>query len=265
MSARDEACVFRCALDDTYFVAVTGTVELKQFRGKQGKAAYDERNAARQRALPPWELLRCPSCVELCSNQSYEAWLRDCDRETARTPLSPCFAVSFEEGEPPPMFVDRKNKPGGKPKYELASGVGPGGLEIDGSYSGRIWKPSLKLVGIDRPRYEQQQQPGTQRSAEEHAAMQSAAETALCRLAPPEAEALARKLEAACPAYATWAAASGGVGAVVDKAVARVQAEAEACDEAKAREGERLAAVEKANRKARKEKKRAAKLKGQEQ
>ena len=63
--------------------------------------------------------------------------------------LCPSFLVTFEEGELPPIYEDEQNQPGGKPKWRLAQGVGPAGLELDKSRTGRLHKNSLRPFGID--------------------------------------------------------------------------------------------------------------------
>jgi hypothetical protein len=58
--------------------------------------------------------------------------------------------VSFEDGQPPPVYVDENAAKGGiKPRYRLVQGVGPAGLELDRSRTGRLHKPSLRPFGID--------------------------------------------------------------------------------------------------------------------
>ena len=62
--------------------------------------------------------------------------------------LAPCFLVSFEEGQPPGVYADEAQD-GGKKRWRLVQGVGPGGLELDKSRTGRIHKPTLKQFRID--------------------------------------------------------------------------------------------------------------------
>ena len=75
------------------------------------------------------------------------------------TALSLVQFVSFDDeypspgSEPPPLFLDEQGAPGKKPKWTLCQGVGPPALEVDSSRSGRIFKPSLRPFGIDRPMY----------------------------------------------------------------------------------------------------------------
>jgi hypothetical protein len=63
--------------------------------------------------------------------------------------LSPTFLFSFEEGELPPVYENAQTNPGGKPKWRLVQGVGPAGLELDRSRTGRLHKPSLNPFGVD--------------------------------------------------------------------------------------------------------------------
>lgn len=50
--------------------------------------------------------------------------------------LQPCRLVSFEEGELPPLYMNDAQA-GAKPKWTLCQGLGPKGLEVDKSKSGR--------------------------------------------------------------------------------------------------------------------------------
>ena len=159
MVLHEEGFIACCTLCDSYFVLVSGHVAPAGFRGRQGTKELDERNEQLQDrwATKRCLLLRCPTCVELLSQLPYLDWLEAHARDTSTlTPLSPCWLVAFEDGQPPPLYMD--HKPAGevgKPKWRLASGVGPAGLELDNSRSGRLWKPSLRgLPNVDTTRYE---------------------------------------------------------------------------------------------------------------
>jgi hypothetical protein len=154
----EEGFVFCCSLCDSYFILVTGTFIPADWRGKGRRAALEDRNEKIQlkEGVRRWAMVRCPTCVELTSGLKYQDWmeLQSANREMTETVLSPCWAVTFEEGQPPPLYVDERVNPSGKPKWTLVSGVGPGGLELDKSRSGRIWKHSLRSVGITTERYD---------------------------------------------------------------------------------------------------------------
>ena len=62
--------------------------------------------------------------------------------------LTPSRLVSFDEGEPPPVYRNDA-APEAKPKWRLTQGVGPPGLELDKSRTGRLHKPSLRAFGVD--------------------------------------------------------------------------------------------------------------------
>ena len=57
-----------------------------------------------------------------------------------------------QDGQPPPLYMDFSEGKG-KPKWKLVQGVGPPGLEIDSSRSGRLFKPNLRQYGIEGPMY----------------------------------------------------------------------------------------------------------------
>eukprot|EP00966_Prymnesium_polylepis_P110522 2556813-Prymnesium_polylepis.1 len=172
MGWRDEGVVCCCSLCDSYFVLITGGSDPAAYRGRAGTQAKDERNYKLQQrwAERGWLMLRCPTCVELVSGERFLDWMEAHGRDfDLQTPLSACWPVRFgeEEDELPALYEDRRTESGGgKPKWTLASGVGPAGLELDSSRSGRLWKSSLKPVGISSPRYE-----GDEQDAAWHAEM----------------------------------------------------------------------------------------------
>lgn len=69
------------------------------------------------------------------------------------TPLSLARGALFGDGELPPLYLDTRDSAATKPKWKLVSGVGPAGVELDKSRSGRLYKPSLRPVGITTPDY----------------------------------------------------------------------------------------------------------------
>lgn len=227
MVKHEEGFIVCCSLCDSYFVLTTGLVAPAAWRGHVGGKTFDARNEKLQErwAKKRWALLRCPTCVECVTGLPFLDWLERFARDVSHlTPLSPCWLVSFE-GELPPLYLDQKPAgEAGKPKWKLVSGVGPAGLELDSSKSGRIWKPSLRAAGIDAPRYD-----GASASSGHHHDVLRRVETALQALGE-RADALAECLHAAKPVYqpASWTELCEQVDAVVS-------AEAEA-----AREAERI-------------------------
>mgnify|MGYP006135929285 CR=1 FL=1 len=185
MATLDEGVLMCCALCDSYFILITGGVTPAAWRGRNGTKALDERNHRAQLCWEEkrWALLRCATCVECLSGQAFLDWHQAAMRDTELlTPLSPCFAVTFDDAEPPPLFVDKQASAGGKPKWTLASGVGPAGLELDSSRSNRLWKASLRPFGIEAPRYV----PPAELDAGWHAEIVRRVEAALESLAAAE-------------------------------------------------------------------------------
>jgi hypothetical protein len=212
MVLHEEGFIVCCSLCDTYFVVVTGVMAPSQHNGREGKKQLDERNEKKQLewAARRWTMLRCPTCVELLMGMQIleyiERHVRDSD---SLTPLSLCFVVSFEESQPPPLYLNHHPQgEAGKPKWRLASGVGPAGLELDNSRSGRLWKPSLRPFGIDRPRYEASEEARSSDAAAVHAEVvrrvEAAFEVAAECSGAAAVDALAEELHAERPLFACW-------------------------------------------------------------
>ena len=155
------ASIYNCALCDSYALVTLGILpERKLARGPNGLARYEDLLEAFQdaRCVASALLLACPTCNALARATEEDAsakpgadqvedgdFLRD-----GLAVLTPCFLVSFEDGQPPPVYVDENAAKGGiKPRYRLVQGVGPAGLELDRSRTGRLHKPSLRPFGID--------------------------------------------------------------------------------------------------------------------
>ena len=97
----------------------------------------------------------------------------------------------------------------------LSSGVGPAGLELDSSRSGRLWKPSLRAAEVDvAPRYEASDAARRAGAAAHHAGVLRKVDLALSAPSVP-ADELAEALHAARPLFApaSWAALSEQVEA----------------------------------------------------
>ena len=152
----EEGFVVCCSLCDTYLVLIIGGVTPANWRGPLRKA-LDDRNFKLQLEWERkgWCLARCPTCIECITGLTFSDWMEQHGRNfDSLTPLSPCRPVSFADDEPPALYVNQQADPGAKPKWTLTSGIGPQGLELDQSRSGRVWKPSLRQAGITAPRYE---------------------------------------------------------------------------------------------------------------
>lgn len=204
MVQHEEGFIACCSLCDSYFVLTTSLISPAHWRGRGGTKLLDERNERIQQrwALRRCLLLRCPTCVELITALPYLEWIETAVRDLdSLMPLSPCWLVKFEEDQPPPLYLDHHPRgEAGKPKWKLASGVGPAGLELDSSRSNRLWKPSLKQFGIVAQRYEQSL-ACRNGGASHHKERCSRVETALGSLTEAAADALAEAMHAARPLY----------------------------------------------------------------
>ena len=127
-----------------------------------GDGEREQRDGREQGAADAHEFLRCPTCVEAVHGMRYAEWVsrggvfaasgrhslqqQEPEPEPQQaegaegggddTALSLCEYVSFEEGEPPPLFLNEAEGKGKKPKWCLCQGVGPPALEVDSSRSG---------------------------------------------------------------------------------------------------------------------------------
>lgn len=150
------ATLYRCALCDSYALLTLGLLpDRKLARGIKGKKAYEDLLEDFQERLAPVHktfLLACVTCNAFASASDPEKgfdqvkqgeYLRD-----GLAVLTPCDLVVFDDQELPPVYRDEASE-GGKPKWRLAQGVGPAGLELDRTRTGRLFKPSLRPFGID--------------------------------------------------------------------------------------------------------------------
>jgi hypothetical protein len=155
--------------------------------------------------------------------------------------------------------ADEQNQPGGKPKWRLAQGVGPAGLEVDRSRTGRLHKPSLRMFGIDATplKLPDAVSRGDALAAAVHEACRYAEAYVMCRGAEEASEALRQWRRRAGgdgggdsssprPVLENWEAAKAGmvmdddIQAFVSEAV-KAEEEA-AAEEAAAKEGGEAAA-----------------------
>ena len=219
MVLHEEGFVVVCCLCDTYFVLTTGYVAPASYRGKAGTERLDTRNEQIQKdyAQRRWTMLRCPTCVEVTTGIAYLDWIEKHARNIdSLAPMSPCAFVTFDDEQPPPLYMDYKPAgEAGKPKWKLASGVGPAGLEMDNSKSGRIWKPSLRQVGIDAPRYS-----SDAADQEYHADILQRVETALAFLSQSDkVDDLYEMLRASRPCFSPqrWQSVVEAVGSAAEE------------------------------------------------
>ena len=218
MVLHEEGFVVVCCLCDTYFVLTTGYVAPASYRGKAGTERLDTRNEhIKDYAQRRWTMLRCPTCVEVTTGIAYLDWIEKHARNIdSLAPMSPCAFVTFDDEQPPPLYMDYKPAgEAGKPKWKLASGVGPAGLEMDNSKSGRIWKPSLRQVGIDAPRYS-----SDAADQEYHADILQRVETALAFLSQSDkVDDLYEMLRASRPCFSPqrWQSVVEAVGSAAEE------------------------------------------------
>jgi hypothetical protein len=171
------AAIYNCLLCDSYALVVLGVLpDRKLARGLKGKAAYDDLLEAFQLEFAgsseTVRLLACPTCNAFARQSGDAPSPAPAAAPTAAPPpppppilagdqlehgeflrdalavLTPSRLVSFDEGEPPPVYRNDA-APEAKPKWRLTQGVGPPGLELDKSRTGRLHKPSLRAFGVD--------------------------------------------------------------------------------------------------------------------
>jgi hypothetical protein len=71
-------------------------------------------------------------------------------RWRGETVLTQCISISFEEGEPAPLYVSEGH--GKQPQWRLRQGVGPPTFEMDKrSRSTLIYAPTLRQFGLVLP------------------------------------------------------------------------------------------------------------------
>jgi len=139
---REVASIAVCLMCDCYFMWVLNFVSLAEFRGGKGKGALEHYYGKLQdHFTAQFFWLRCPQCAELTSGKSYREWLTG----GTETELSPSYFFCFGEDEKSPIYIDMGE---GKPSWKLAKGVGPAGIQLHRSRSGRIYKNSLKETGL---------------------------------------------------------------------------------------------------------------------
>ena len=151
------AAISNCLLCDSYALLTLGLLpDRKLARGIKGRAAHEDllEEFQEKHALKDVTFfLACPTCNAFASasdpNQGFDqvkhgAYLRDGLAE-----LTPCHLVVFDDEELPPVYRNEESDAGRKPRWRLAQGVGPAGLELDRTRTGRLHKNSLRPFGID--------------------------------------------------------------------------------------------------------------------
>jgi hypothetical protein len=151
------AAVSNCLLCDSYALLTLGLLpDRKLARGIKGRAAHEDllEEFQEKHALKDVTFfLACPTCNAFASasdpNQGFDQvkhgeYLRD-----GLAVLTPCHLVVFDDEELPPVYRNEESDAGKKPKWRLTQGVGPAGLELDRTRTGRLHKNSLRPFGID--------------------------------------------------------------------------------------------------------------------
>jgi hypothetical protein len=223
----DLGIIFVCAMCESYFVLGVTSVDYTKYRGREGTRQLEEYYMSIQtrHEQQKWAFQRCPTCIECATGKRYLDWLAS----TEPAILTLCRAASFEDGQPPPLYIQETV---GKDRWTLAQGVGPKTLELDKSRSGRLYKPAIRNVLPDSaaPMYTPSDAAGSG-GPTAHASMLSAVEAALSRTAKQGsnyADALAESLLQCSPVFTKWAAASEALDAAEAVALAEEEAGYEA-------------------------------------
>ena len=151
------AAVSNCLLCDSYALLTLGLLpDRKVARGIKGKAAHEDLLEAFQekRALKNHTFfLACATCNAFASasdpNQGFDQVKQGEYLRSRLAVLTPCHLVVFDDEELPPVYRNEESDAKRKPRWRLAQGVGPAGLELDRTRTGRLHKTSLRPVGID--------------------------------------------------------------------------------------------------------------------
>eukprot|EP01064_Diplonema_japonicum_P032894 TRINITY_DN6313_c0_g1_i2.p1 TRINITY_DN6313_c0_g1~~TRINITY_DN6313_c0_g1_i2.p1 ORF type:complete len:296 (+),score=74.76 TRINITY_DN6313_c0_g1_i2:219-1106(+) len=150
MSPKEVGCVAECLVCRSHVVVKVAMLDATCFEERIGYAKpaerqqewmdeLQERVAERKYCSMP-----CPYCVQVVTGHEWDAFTRGGDECL----LCPMKYVIYEEGEDPPIYVNRAAHEGGKPKWTLMQGVGPQSLELDKSRSGKVYKKSYRGSGL---------------------------------------------------------------------------------------------------------------------
>ena len=127
----------------------------KLARGTKGRGAYEDLLEEFQLAKCGGPggtnvmMLACPTCNAFAYRYELNQVAQGEFLRQGMAVLTPSVLVSFEDGQSPPLYRDENAGNDGKPRWRLCQGVGPAGLELDRSRTGRIHKPSLAPFGVD--------------------------------------------------------------------------------------------------------------------
>jgi hypothetical protein len=151
------AAVYNCLLCDSYALVILGILpDRKLARGTKGRGAYEDLLEEFQLAKCGGPggtnrvmMLPCPTCNAFAYRYELDQVAHGEFLRQGMAVLTPSFLVSFEDGQSPPLYRDENAGNDGKPRWRLCQGVGPAGLELDRSRTGRIHKPSLAPFGVD--------------------------------------------------------------------------------------------------------------------
>lgn len=224
----------KAALMD-YFESLQARYDATAENSDSAESSDRQFRDGRDRSANGHEFMRCPTCVEATHGMRYAEWVArggvfaasgrhslqkaepepepelggGSDEDVA---LSLVEFVRFDEKEAPPLFLDEQGTPGKKPKWTLCQGVGPPGLEVDSSRSGRVFKPSLRPFGIDRKMY-QPLDDACALSCEEHIEVCAAVYDAVTLHNVDPAG-----LFAAAPLFLEWAKADSSIRSTVEEA-----------------------------------------------
>eukprot|EP00667_Euglena_gracilis_P019666 EG_transcript_21124 len=144
----------------------------------------------------------CPTCTELAFGQRWQAW-QDSKQEGILTVMQ---WVSFEGlHDDLPLYVNQR-PPDAKPHWVLVQGVGPRGVELDSSRSGRIHRPTLRQYGIPNPALPAEALQGW---AAAGLPLAAAATVAACQRHTDAPALLGALFRAHCPLLRAWAEDEG--------------------------------------------------------
>ena len=152
------AAIYNCILCDSYALITLGVLpDRKLARGIKGKAAYEDllESFQESHASPArCHLLACPTCNAYArqddaahsAKSSYRIRWNRAGSHARVSPSSPRVSSSRSRRASSP-HIRRRRRPGAKPKWRLVQGVGPPGLEVDRTRTGRLHKPSCVRLG----------------------------------------------------------------------------------------------------------------------
>ena len=136
------AAVYNRLLCDSYALVILGILpDRKLARGTKGRGAYEDLLEEFQLAKcggPGGRmlLLPCPTCNAFAYRYELDQVAQGEFLRQGMAVLTPSVLVSFEDGQPPPLYRDENAGGDGKPRWKLCQGVGPAGLSWIGAARG---------------------------------------------------------------------------------------------------------------------------------